>query len=81
MATHSSILAWRISLQRSLAGYSPWGHKDLDTTERLTLSLFTVTLSKLYILSGQQFPLLQREDGNNQLAGPLCRVNEKSPAQ
>ena len=23
MATHSSILAWRIPLQRSLAGYSP----------------------------------------------------------
>ena len=21
-------------------GYSPWGHKELDTTERLTLSLF-----------------------------------------
>ena len=21
--------------QRSLAGYSPWGHKDLDRTERL----------------------------------------------
>ena len=20
-------------------GYSPWGHKELDTTERLTLSL------------------------------------------
>ena len=27
MATHSSILAWEI-LQRSLAGYSPWGHKS-----------------------------------------------------
>ena len=27
MATHSSILAWRI-LQRSLAGYSPWGPKS-----------------------------------------------------
>ena len=29
--------------QRSLAGYSPWGLKELDTTERLTpsLSLFT----------------------------------------
>ena len=26
MAAHSSILAWRI-LQRSLAGYSPWGCK------------------------------------------------------
>ena len=21
-------------------GYRPWGHKELDTTERLTLSLF-----------------------------------------
>ena len=27
MATHSSILAWRIHGQRSLAGYSPWGRK------------------------------------------------------
>ena len=25
--------------QRNLAGYSPWGPKELDTTERLTLSL------------------------------------------
>ena len=24
--------------QRSLVGYSPWGHKEWDTTERLTLS-------------------------------------------
>ena len=27
MATHSSTLAWEIPWQRSLAGYSPWGHK------------------------------------------------------
>ena len=27
--------------QKSLAGYSPWGHKELDVTERLTASLFT----------------------------------------
>ena len=26
--------------QRSLAGYSPWGRKELDMIERLTLSLF-----------------------------------------
>ena len=32
-ATHSSILAWEIP-QRSLAGYSPRGHKESDTTER-----------------------------------------------
>ena len=25
--------------QRSLAGYSPWGHKESDATELLTLSL------------------------------------------
>ena len=36
MATHSSILDWRIHGQRSLAGYSPWGHKESDTTEQLT---------------------------------------------
>ena len=34
MATHSSILAWRIPMeQRSLAGCSPWGHTELDMTE------------------------------------------------
>ena len=33
METHSSILAWRIPQQRSLAGYSPWDQRELDTTE------------------------------------------------
>ena len=32
-ATHSNILAWRIPWI-----VSPWGHKKLDTTERLSLS-------------------------------------------
>ena len=32
MATYSSILAWRIPWTRSLAGYSPWGYKELDRT-------------------------------------------------
>ena len=33
-ATHTSILARRIShYQRSLAGYSPWGRTESDTTE------------------------------------------------
>ena len=36
MATHSSILAWGIHGQRSLASNSPWGRKELDTTEGLT---------------------------------------------
>ena len=33
-ATHSNILAWEILGRRSLVGYSPWGHKKSDTTER-----------------------------------------------
>ena len=33
MATHSTILAWRIRGQRNLVGYSPWGSKEVDTTE------------------------------------------------
>ena len=33
MVTHSSVLAWKSQGQRSLAGYSPWGHKELDKTE------------------------------------------------
>ena len=37
MATHSSILAWRIHGQRSLAGYTVQGIAEPDTIERLTL--------------------------------------------
>ena len=37
MATHSSILAWRILwTEEPGAGYSPWGGKESDMTERLT---------------------------------------------
>ena len=32
VATHSSILAGKFHGQRSLAGYTPWGHKESDTT-------------------------------------------------
>ena len=39
IAIHSSILAWRISSTEGPDGYSPWGHKESNTTERLTLSL------------------------------------------
>ena len=36
MATHSSILPGKSYGWRSLTGYSPWGCRELDTTERLT---------------------------------------------
>ena len=38
MATHSSILVWRIPwTERNLVGYRPWGRKESDRTEWLTL--------------------------------------------
>ena len=43
MATHSSILPGKSQGWRSLVGYSPWGCKESDTTERLPFPFpFTV---------------------------------------
>ena len=39
MATHSSTLAWRIPGTEEPGGYSPWGHKESDTTDQLTYKL------------------------------------------
>ena len=39
MATHSSILAWRIPW-KSLVSYGPQGRKESDTTELLFTLLF-----------------------------------------
>ena len=47
MATHSGTLAWTIPwMERRGAGYSPWGHKESATTERLHFH-FTLHQSKL----------------------------------
>ena len=45
MATHSSILAWKVPWTEILVDYSPWGCKESDTTERLHPSLI-VTISQ-----------------------------------
>ena len=49
MATYSSILAWRISWTEELVGYSPWGHKESDTTEHT--HTHTLPLSKTMVLN------------------------------
>ena len=43
----SVFLSGKFHGQRSLAGYSPWGCKGSDTTERLTLSL---SLKAIFII-------------------------------
>ena len=54
MATHSSILAWRVLGKRSLAGYSPWGRKrvGLDLVTKPSLS-HTFSISLVGILVAQ----------------------------
>ena len=37
--------------QRSLAGYSPWSHKESDMTEQLTLSLLTKKIEFTFFYS------------------------------
>ena len=52
MATHSSILAWRIPC--SLMGCRPWGRKELDTTERLSHGSFLQTLQRIIRLVARE---------------------------
>ena len=35
MATHSSILSWKVPWTGEPAGCSPWGHTEWDTTKRV----------------------------------------------
>ena len=43
-ATHSSILAWKIPW----TVYSPWGHKESDMTERLSLHFTSLHFTSLH---------------------------------
>ena len=50
MATHSSILAWKIPW--TVVGYSPWGHKESDSTEHTRKHMHTA-LSPVQLTSQQ----------------------------
>ena len=47
IATHFSMLAWRIPIDRSLAGHGPWGSKESDTTEWLFFSPVTLIICSI----------------------------------
>ena len=63
MAIHSGILVWRIPWTEKPTGYSPRGHKELDTTEWLTL--FMWLLSKI-----QQFCICVRNQAIDRNTDP-----------
>ena len=44
-AIHCSILTWGIPWTQSMVGYSPWSHKELDTTDQLTLDFHFLACS------------------------------------
>ena len=48
MATHSSVLPGESHGQRSLVGYSPWGPRELDMTEGLSMQTHNWSLCLLY---------------------------------
>ena len=52
MATHSSILAWESHGQRSLEGYSPWGHKESDNlvTNKKPRQVYTKRVILLHMM-------------------------------
>ena len=47
MATHLVFLPGESQGQRSLESYSPWGHKESDTTEQLSVHTHTCILKKI----------------------------------
>ena len=62
MATHSGILAWRIPWTEEPGGYSPWGHKESDTTEatqHACMRCYTSIIVKSY----REFSQLQKPSG------------------
>ena len=67
MVTHSSILAWRIPWTEEPGSYSPWGHKEWDTTERphfhfVFRSQVAQTVERLPTMQETQVQSLGRED-------------------
>ena len=57
MATHSSILAWRIPGTEK-TGFCPWDQKESDMTEQLTFSLFHFIAAAAAAKSLQSCPTL-----------------------
>ena len=64
MATHSSLLAWRIPWTEEPGGYSPWGPKEPNMTERLNSKNFA---SSLHLTHAGYFPRERR--GLNRCSG------------
>ena len=70
IATYSSFLAWKIPWTEELAGYSPWGCKEPDMTERLSVCAHAHTeCAHAHTLTYDQASLVARMVKNLPLMG------------
>ena len=90
-ATHFCILAWKIPWKRSLVDYSPWGHKELDRTERLSFHFHLYIMEYYLIIKKNEMPfvatwmdleiiILSEEIQRNikyYLIALICRIKKK----
>ena len=51
MATHSNVLAWGIPWTEEPGGYSPWGHRELDTAKHAHMLLVWIPTSSICYLT------------------------------
>ena len=72
MATHSSILPGKSHGWRSLVGYSPWGHQELDMTERLHFH-FSLTAE-----SEEELKILMKVKEESEKAGLKLNIQNKN---
>ena len=49
MATHSSILAWKIPWTEEPVGYIPWGHEESDMTRRMSTQAEHLKLGRVSV--------------------------------
>ena len=70
MATHSSILTGKFFGQRSLAGYRPWGCKELDTTEWLSTNSVCLLYLKKHL--GRALVIISKVKRTNHNRQMLC---------
>ena len=50
MATHSSILVWRIPWTEEPGGYSPGGREESDRAEQLSIGIQCLTVSQFIFI-------------------------------
>ena len=64
---------------RGLVGYSPWGHKELDTTEQLSIAippkyLKAMKIKQIYEIFGYKIIKMSKENHRSQ-KGPLVAAS------